>query len=155
MSAPVISTLPADLPTNWTSGQIVSPNGTEVGLTQQHGYNYLGQQVNAAQTAINQIAAYLPDLSTSAIREVVDLTSSAWQSTGFGFQQVISVDWMTTTMQVDLATDPQTDAKLAAAGIRIVPVNAAGTLYAAIYGPTSPTTDIQVQLTGIETEVTA
>ena len=45
--------LPADLPTNWTQGQIISPNGTEVGLTEQHGYNYLMEQVNAAQTAIN------------------------------------------------------------------------------------------------------
>ena len=45
--------LPADLPTNWTQGQIISPNGTEVGLTAQHGYNYLMEQVNAAQTAIN------------------------------------------------------------------------------------------------------
>lgn len=45
--------LPADLPTNWTQGQIISPNGTEVGLSEQHGYNYLMEQVNAAQTAIN------------------------------------------------------------------------------------------------------
>lgn len=45
--------LPADLPTNWTQGQIISPNGTEVGLTAQHGYNYLMEQVNAAQTAVN------------------------------------------------------------------------------------------------------
>lgn len=48
--------LPADLPENWTQGQIISPNGTEVGLTEQHGYNYLMKQVNAAQRAANTIA---------------------------------------------------------------------------------------------------
>lgn len=26
--------LPADLPENWTQGQTISPNGTEVGLTE-------------------------------------------------------------------------------------------------------------------------
>ena len=50
-----MANLPADLPTNWTQGQIISPNGTEVGLTEQHGYNYLNEQVNAAQTAVNSI----------------------------------------------------------------------------------------------------
>lgn len=48
-----MANLPADLPENWTSGQIISPNGTEVGLDEKHGYNYLMQQVNAAQEAIN------------------------------------------------------------------------------------------------------
>lgn len=103
-------------------------------------------------------AAYVDEkvanAAAKAKREVVTLPADGWQEAGDGFQQAIPVDWMTTTMQVDLATDPQTDAQLAAAGIRIVPVNAAGTLYAAIYGPTSPATDIQVQLTGIETEAT-
>ena len=46
--------LPADLPVNWQTNQIVSPNGTEAGLTAKHGYNYLMQQVNAAQEAANQ-----------------------------------------------------------------------------------------------------
>ena len=102
-------------------------------------------------------AAYVDEkvanAAAKAKREVVTLPAGGWQETGDGYQQAISADWLTDTMQVDLATDPETDAKLAAAGIRIVPVNAAGTLYAAIYGPTSPATDIQVQLTGIETEV--
>lgn len=47
--------LPADLPENWSSGQIVSPSGVEVGLTKQHGYNYLNKMVNDAQSAINQL----------------------------------------------------------------------------------------------------
>ena len=45
--------LPADLPTDWTTSQYVSPNGSEVSLSQQHGYNYLMEQVNAAQTALS------------------------------------------------------------------------------------------------------
>lgn len=52
-----MANLPADLPEDWTQGQYISPNGTEVGLSEKHGYNYLMQQVNAAQTAINNITA--------------------------------------------------------------------------------------------------
>ena len=47
--------LPHDLPENWNDSQYVSPGGTEVGLTPQHGYNYLMEQVNAAQKAITEI----------------------------------------------------------------------------------------------------
>lgn len=49
--------LPADLPENWTSGQIIAPTGAEAGLDEQHGYNYLMRQVNNAQkaaTALNE-----------------------------------------------------------------------------------------------------
>lgn len=49
--------LPADLPENWTYGQIIAPAGAEAGLSEQHGYNYLMQQVNAAQSAVNQLSA--------------------------------------------------------------------------------------------------
>lgn len=49
--------LPADLPENWTSGQIVAPTGAEVGLDEQHGYNYLMKQVNNAQKALKALAA--------------------------------------------------------------------------------------------------
>lgn len=44
--------LPIDLPENWKDTQYVSPNGIEVNLTEQHGYNYLMKQVNNAQSAI-------------------------------------------------------------------------------------------------------
>ena len=43
--------LPADLPENWTSGQIIAPTGAEAGLDEKHGYNYLMRQVNNAQRA--------------------------------------------------------------------------------------------------------
>ena len=52
---PITTPLPADLPTDWIYGQTIGPQGTDVGLTQQHGYNYLMQQVNAAQQAATQI----------------------------------------------------------------------------------------------------
>lgn len=48
--------LPADLPTGWTGGQIVAPNGADVGLPEQYGFNYLNEQVNAAQQAINDLS---------------------------------------------------------------------------------------------------
>lgn len=55
--------LPADLPENWTQGQTISPNGTEVGMTEQYGYNYLMKQVNTTQTEVNNINDALPDVA--------------------------------------------------------------------------------------------
>lgn len=54
---PLTQNLPADLPTNWVNAQIVPANGASVGLSTQHGYNYLMQQGNASQNAINTIGA--------------------------------------------------------------------------------------------------
>lgn len=54
---PLAQNLPADLPTSWQNGQIVAPAGASVGLSTQHGYNYLMQQGNASQVAINAIGA--------------------------------------------------------------------------------------------------
>lgn len=45
--------LPADLPTNWQGAQIIAPDGANVGLPEQYGYNYLMEQVNAVQMAMN------------------------------------------------------------------------------------------------------
>lgn len=61
---PVTEVLNADLPENWKRRQIVSPSGTEVGLTEQHGYNYLMAQVNAAQRAVTQINNAFSTLAT-------------------------------------------------------------------------------------------
>lgn len=55
--------LPADLPEDWTRGQIVSPNGIETGLTEKHGYNYLMKQVNNTQTEVNNINTALTDVA--------------------------------------------------------------------------------------------
>lgn len=51
--------LPADLPENWAIGETVAPEGADVGLSQQHGYNYLMEQVNNAQTAATELETNL------------------------------------------------------------------------------------------------
>lgn len=56
---PLPAPLPADLPEDWTSGQIVAPDGAAVGLSEQHGYNYQSKQINDAQRAVNQIRKVL------------------------------------------------------------------------------------------------
>lgn len=69
-----MTNLPADLPENWTQGQLISPNGTEVGLTTQHGYNYLMAQVNAAQTAINNIVESLGEVAQeTSVQDILSL----------------------------------------------------------------------------------
>lgn len=52
---PLSGPLPADLPEDWTSGQTIAPAGADVGLSEQHGYNYLMAAVNRAQQAVNAI----------------------------------------------------------------------------------------------------
>ena len=61
---PLPNLLPADLPENWQSNQIVAPTGAEVGLAEQYGYNYLMAQLNAAQQAINNINNAFPGLAS-------------------------------------------------------------------------------------------
>lgn len=51
----ITNTLPKDLPENWNDSMYVSPNGTEVGLDEKHGYNYLMRQVNNSQRAILEL----------------------------------------------------------------------------------------------------
>lgn len=81
--------MPADLPTNWTTGQIISPSGTDVGLTAQHGYNYLMQQVNASQTAITEIdgilSGYVANIQTGSYIGTGVYGSSNPNSITFGF----------------------------------------------------------------------
>ena len=69
MSNPITVELPADLPTDWQQYQVVSPNGTEAGLDEQHGYNYLMKQVNNAQTAAKECGEALGD-TVPASREI-------------------------------------------------------------------------------------
>ena len=64
--------LPADLPENWTQGQTISPNGTEVGLTEKHGYNYLMKQVNNTQTEVNNINTALTDVAQQATVDAIN-----------------------------------------------------------------------------------
>lgn len=67
--------LPADLPENWTNSQYVSAGGTETGLSQQHGYNYLMKQVNDAQNAVNTLASE-SQTELTAINESLEETNS-------------------------------------------------------------------------------
>jgi len=55
MQKPLDTNLSANLPENWQLEDTVSPSGTDVGLSEQHGYNYLNKSVNDAQKAINAI----------------------------------------------------------------------------------------------------
>lgn len=76
---PLETPLPADLPENWSEGQIVAPAGGSVGLSQQHGYNYLMNQVNAAQRAVNQINQSFENISGKRVcRAVVGAASAGW-----------------------------------------------------------------------------
>ena len=59
---PIPNPLLADLPEDWVVDQIVAPTGEEVGLTQQHGYNYLMEKVNEAIQAINDLNEGFEDI---------------------------------------------------------------------------------------------
>lgn len=78
--------LPADLPTDWTTEQYVSPNGSEVSLSQQHGYNYLMEQVNAAQKAVNTLAEQAQEavsgLESGALTATAERSGSTVAITG-------------------------------------------------------------------------
>ena len=74
---PFDTPLPADLPEDWTSGQIVAPAGADVGLSEQHGYNYLMEQVNAAQRAANAINESFDAISGKRTCRVTVGTSAA------------------------------------------------------------------------------
>jgi len=73
---PLTEPLAADLPEDWSSGQIVAPSGTDVGLSEQHGYNYLMRQVNAARQAINTINEGFETISGKRTCTVVVGTSA-------------------------------------------------------------------------------
>lgn len=76
---PLAELLSADLPEDWTAGQIVAPTGMEAGLSEQHGYNYLMAAVNAAQRAVNQINQGFDDISGKrTCRVVVGTSTSGW-----------------------------------------------------------------------------
>lgn len=76
---PLTNPLPADLPEDWTSGQTVAPAGADAGLSTQHGYNYLMEQVNAAQRAVNTINEGFDRISGKrTCRFVVGTSAAGW-----------------------------------------------------------------------------
>lgn len=76
---PLSAPLPADLPEDWTDGQIVAPSGASVGLSEQHGYNYLMEMVNRAQEAVNTINEGFDNISGKrTCRFVVGTSTAGW-----------------------------------------------------------------------------
>lgn len=75
MDKPISTNPVADLPQNWTTGQIVSPSGTDVGLTAKHGYNYQASKINEALTDIGILndAFATIDLSVDQLSGVVPI----------------------------------------------------------------------------------
>jgi len=53
----------ADLPEDWGYEQIVAPEGESVGLTPQHGYNYLMKKVNECARTLNRIVAEMGQIA--------------------------------------------------------------------------------------------
>ena len=80
---PITVPLPANLPENWQNSQIISANGTEAGLTQQYGYNYLMQQVNAAQQAATEIGEAFAGLADTSLSNL-DTPQEALYNLGAG-----------------------------------------------------------------------
>lgn len=114
---PIPTPLPADLPENWSIGQTVSPAGTDAGLTQQHGYNYLMEQVNAAQEAVNTIGEAFTDLATVEDLEDTETDLSGLQTTVQGIQtDITSLEQQVTTLQSSKASTFTLSATLTAAG---------------------------------------
>lgn len=62
---PITVQLPADLPEDWEANDIVAPDGADAGLSEQHGYNYLMEQVNNAQTALTEVGEAFSGLATT------------------------------------------------------------------------------------------
>ena len=75
---PLTTPLPANLPENWTYGQIIAPTGQEVGLPANYGYNYLMNQVNNVQKAALELEDKKADLDMSNL----DSPSSALYNLG-------------------------------------------------------------------------
>lgn len=50
------------LPEDWTANQIISPNGTEAGYDEAHGYNYLMKTVNKVVAGVNQLGKDFSDV---------------------------------------------------------------------------------------------
>lgn len=83
---PIKTPLPADLPEDWNAGQIVAPEGTAVGLTEKHGYNYLMAAVNRAQIGVNKVNEAFETVSGKrTCRFTVGISTAGWTAADCDF----------------------------------------------------------------------
>jgi len=153
---PIASNLPADLPTNWQTNQIVSPNGTEVGLDAQHGFNYLAKQVNDAQTGVNAINDAFPGLATTKTLTVTVPVS--WTASGSFYYQQVSIAGMLATdnpvADILPGSDNAANKLYAEAWSKVQsgePMNGAVKLWATSAPTTAFTLQLKITRTGNET----
>lgn len=142
-------TLVADLPENWTQGQIISPNGTEVGLTQQHGYNYLMAQVNGAILAVIALQTTVDEMEGSISGLVVErqlvIPGSGWAMGAEGMYYVdIPQEDITEEMVPMVSVLPEDLAVAVACGLYPVSQTISGGLR--LYAAAAPASAIQASL---------
>jgi len=133
---PLAVPLPADLPEDWTEGQIVAPQGADAGLSEQHGYNYLMAAVNAAQRAVNT----LNEAASMVSSTLVTLPRKSWA----GKRLTVAVAGVSKDEAAQLITPVPAAASQSAyydAGIKLT-AQAAGSLTFA--ADTVPASDLSV-----------
>lgn len=64
MAKPITTPIVADLPENWTNGQTIAASGADVGLSKQHGFNYLNKKVNEALSGLDVLNTFLEKVYT-------------------------------------------------------------------------------------------
>lgn len=112
---PIKTPLPADLPEDWNAGQIVAPDGTTVGLTEQHGYNYLMAAVNRAQSGVNAVnEAFETVNGKRTCRVVVGTSTAGWTEEDCDFLCNGSNDWSKIMYAID--TLPEEGGEIALLG---------------------------------------
>ena len=95
---PISPPLPADLPEDWAIGQTVAPSGAEAGLSEQHVYNYLMKQVNAAQTGVNRLGGALAE-TLRPFGPVAVTIPLSWAGSG-PWTQEVAVEGVTADMEL-------------------------------------------------------
>lgn len=134
--------LPADLPENWTSGQIIAPTGAEAGLDNQHGYNYLMKQVNNAQKAATALNAGKAD---SVDPHDLFIPITGWQTdtevAEYPYYIDITAD-VTSTTVVSVSIDPAS-ADVAGKAMLVNPETRTGAIR--IRAHSVPTAEISAQ----------
>lgn len=96
---PIATNPVADIPEDWTNGQIVAPSGTSVGLTRQHGWNYIMSKINQALSCIGTL-----NDAWSAFKALAFKASAAGSYTPEGTVSTPSVSVTLTTESIGSAS---------------------------------------------------